>query len=72
MLISWGAVPSMEIDAVECDSISWKDARVQYVKDKKDMLKISQTLSKPLLRHNERLLIIDGDTAYVYVASPPL
>jgi hypothetical protein len=61
----------VEVDAVECDSISWQDARVEYVKDKSDMLKISQTLSKPILRHKERLLILDGDTAYVYVGNTP-
>jgi hypothetical protein len=61
----------VEIDAVECDSISWQDARVEYVKNKNDMLKISQTLSKPILRHKDRLLILDGDTAYVYVGSVP-
>lgn len=60
---------TVEVDAVECDSISWQDARVEYVKDKDGMQKISETLGKPILRHRERLLILDGDTAYVYVGS---
>lgn len=67
----WVLVSMVEIDAVECDSINWQDARVEYVKDKNDMLKISQMLSKPMLRHKERLLILDGDTAYVYAGNSP-
>ena len=61
----------VDIDAIDCESISWQGARVEYVTDKHDMPKISQTLNKPILRHKERLLILDGDTAYVYVGNMP-
>ena len=59
------------MEAIECNSITFGNARVQYVKDKTSMPKISKMLSKPIVRYKSKsYLVLDGDTAYVYEESP--
>jgi hypothetical protein len=62
----------VDINSIESTKVDLSGVHFQYVKDKQNMMKISEMLRKPILRFKSeernvrRYYVIDGTTAYIY------
>jgi hypothetical protein len=57
---------TIDIDAIECTQVSYAGLNFVKVKDKLNMAKISQIISKPILRYGKEYFILDIGVCYHY------
>jgi hypothetical protein len=60
---------TVDLVAIDCESMNLQNCRLEYIRDRENLLKISGMLKRPILRAKSTLLdyfVLDGDTAYVF------